>query len=81
METNDFNYFLSLSFIKDIIKQYRDVSDELSVYQKKAEEIQDKVITLNNNLKKIKELEEKLMTELHKKYGNFSLQDIYDAIQ
>ena len=67
--------------IKDIIEQYRDVSDELSVYQKKAEEIQDKVITLNNNLKKIKELEEKLMTELHKKYGNFSLQDIYDAIQ
>ena len=67
--------------IKDIIEQYRDVSDELSVYQKKAEEIQDKVITLNNNLKKIKELEEKLMTELHKKYGNFSLQDIYDTIQ
>ena len=67
--------------IKDIIEQYRDVSDELSVYQKKAEEIQDKVITLNNNLKKIKELEEKSMTELHKKYGNFSLQDIYDAIQ
>ena len=67
--------------IKDIIEQYRDVSDELSVYQKKAEEIQDKVITLNNNLKEIKEQEEKLMTELHKKYGNFSLQDIYDAIQ
>ena len=67
--------------IKDIIEQYRDVSDELSVYQKKAEEIQDKVITLNNNLKEIKEREEKLMTELHKKYGNFSLQDIYDAIQ
>jgi phosphopantetheine adenylyltransferase len=67
--------------IKDIIEQYRDVSDELSVYQKKAEEIQDKVITLNNNLKEIKEQEEKLMTELHKKYGKFSLQDIYDAIQ
>ena len=67
--------------IKDIIEQYRDVSDELSVYQKKAEEIQDKVITLNNTLKEIKEQEEKLMTELHKKYGKFSLQDIYDAIQ
>ena len=70
-----------IKIIKDIIEQYRNVSDELSVYQKKAEEIQDKVITLNNNLKEIKEQEEKLMTELHKKYGKFSLQDIYDAIQ
>ena len=66
--------------IKDIIEKYRDVSDELMVYQKKAEEIQDKVIELNNELKSIKDKEDELMSKLHKKYGDFGLQDIYEAI-
>lgn len=66
--------------IKDIIEKYRDVSDELMVYQKKAEEIQDKVIELNNELKSIKDKEDELMSKLHKKYGAFGLQDIYEAI-
>lgn len=69
-----------IKIIKDIIEQYRNVSDELSVYQKKAEEIQDKVISLNDELKEIKKKENKLMTRLHKKYGEFGLQDIYDAL-
>lgn len=67
--------------IRDIIEQYRDVSDELTSYQKKAEEIQEKVISLENNLKEIKEKEDKLMEDLHQKYGEFGLQDIYEAIQ
>ena len=70
-----------IKLIKDIIEQYRDVSDELIVYQKKAEEIQDKVIELNNELKSIKDKEDELMSKLHKKYGDFGLQDIYEAIQ
>ena len=70
-----------IKLIRNIIEEYRDVSDELISYQKKAEEIQDKVIFLDNTLKEIKHQEEELMTELHKKYGEFSLQDIYDAIQ
>ena len=70
-----------IKLIKDIIEQYRDVSDELMVYQKKAEEIQDKVIELNNELKSIKDKEDELMSKLHKKYGQFGLQDIYEAIQ
>ncbi len=70
-----------ITSIRDIIEQYRDVSGELSSYQKQAEEIQEKVITLENNLKKIKDKEDKLMSSLHQKYGDFSLQDIYDAIQ
>ena len=69
-----------IKLIKDIIEEYRNVSDELNSYQKKAEEIQDKVIVLDKTLKKIKNQEEELMTELHKKYGDFSLQDIYNAI-
>ena len=67
--------------IRDIIENYRNVSDELMSYMKKAEEIQEKVITLENNLKEIKKEEDKLMKKLHKKYGEFGLQDIYEAIQ
>lgn len=66
--------------IKGIIEEYRKVSEDLYLYQKKAEEIQDRVIELESDLKKIKEKEDVMMTELKKKYGEFSLQDIYDAI-
>jgi uncharacterized coiled-coil DUF342 family protein len=66
--------------IRDIIDEYRLISDEIDLYQKKADEIQEKVITLNSQLKDIKDEEDKLMTELHNKYGDFSLQDIYDIV-
>ena len=66
--------------IRDIIKEYRNVSDELYSNQKKAEEIQEKVIELEKNLKSIKNKEDKMMSELHSKYGQFGLQDIYDSI-
>ena len=70
-----------VSDIRDIIEQYRDVSEELYIYQTKAEEIQSKVIELEKLLKSIKETEDKMMETLHSKYGEFSLQDIYEAIQ
>ena len=69
-----------VSDIRDIIEQYRDVSEELYIYQTKAEEIQSKVIELEKLLKSIKETEDKMMETLHSKYGEFSLQDIYEAI-
>lgn len=66
--------------IKDIVEKYRNVSEELYLFQKKAEEIQDKVIELKNTLNSIKEKEDSMMTELHSKYGQFGLQDIYESI-
>ena len=66
--------------IRDIIEEYRTVSDELYSNQKKAEEIQEKVIELEKNLKLIKDKEDKMMSELHSKYGQCGLQDIYDSI-
>ena len=66
--------------IRDIIEEYRNVSDELYSNQKKAEEIQEKVIELEKNLKSIKDKEDKMMSELHSKYEQFGLQDIYDSI-
>ena len=66
--------------IRDIIEEYRTVSDELYSNQKKAEEIQEKVIELEKNLKLIKDKEDKMMSELHAKYGQCGRQDIYDTI-
>ena len=66
--------------IRDIIEEYRTVSDELYSNQKKAEEIQEKVIELEKNLKLIKDKEDKMMSELHSKYGQVGLQYIYDSI-
>ena len=66
--------------IRDIIEQYRNVSGELYSYQDKAKEIQEKVTELESEMKKIKDNEDKLMEELHSKYGRFGIQDIYDTL-
>lgn len=66
--------------IRGVIRKYRDVSNELYAYQKKADEIQTKVIELEATLKEIKETEDRMMEELHKKYGEFTLQDIYEQL-
>ena len=66
--------------IRDIIEQYRNVSGELYSYQDKAKEIQEKVTELESEMKKIKDKEDKLMEELHAKYGRFGIQDIYDTL-
>ena len=66
--------------VRGIIEEYRDVSTELYSYQKKADEIQTKVIELEENLKTIKEREDLMMDELHRKHGEFTLQDIYEVL-
>lgn len=66
--------------VRDIIDEYRDVSGKLYSYQKKADEIQTKVIELEESLKKIKDKEDLIMDELHKKHGEFTIQDIYEVL-
>lgn len=69
--------------IKDIIgiiEEYRDVSKELYAHQDKAKEIQEKVTELESTLKSIKEKEDSMISELHSKYGEFGIQDVYDSI-
>lgn len=66
--------------MKNIIEEYRIVSKKIYDFQKKAEEIQDNVIELETKLKYIKDKEDHMMNELHSKYGQFSIQDIYESI-
>lgn len=66
--------------IVTIIDNYKSVSESLIEYQEKADDIQKKVIKLQKELDSLKNKEQTLMTDLHNKYGNFSLQDVYDII-
>ena len=38
------------------------------------------MIELEKNLKDIKDKEDLMMTELHERYGEFGLQDIYEVL-
>lgn len=69
-----------ISKMKDIIIRYKNVSDELMDYIKKAEDIQNKVSILESDLEKIKKEENTFMDKLHKKYGDFNLQEIYETL-
>lgn len=69
-----------LQSISAIIEQYRMISSKLSGHRKEMEDIQKKVDELNDELKTIMNNERKLMTELHNKYGEFCLQDVYNAL-
>lgn len=69
-----------LQSIGAIIEQYRMISSKLSGHRKEMEDIQKKVDELNDELKTIMDNERKLMTELHNKYGEFCLQDVYNAL-
>lgn len=65
------------SSVIDIIDRYRTVSQSLTDYQNKVQEILDKVNDLETQMGSLKEEEDKLMNDLHKKYGDFSLNDLY----
>lgn len=66
--------------INNIIDRYRNVSANLEASLDEAKKIQKKVETYTNEMKSIKDEEDKLMETLHRKYGDFSLQDVYESL-
>lgn len=67
--------------MNDIVSEYRSVSDKLEKCRKKADEIQEEVKHLTERLSSIKEREKILMENLHRIHGDFSLEDVYYAIE
>lgn len=63
-----------------LISEYRNVSNELESARKTADEIKKKIDGLVETLECSKEREKALMESLHRKYGEFSLNDVYDQI-
>ena len=66
--------------INNIIDRYRNVSASLEASLDEAKKIQEKVETYTNEMKSIKDDEDKLMETLHKKYGEFGIQDVYESL-
>ena len=66
--------------IRDIIERYREVSSSLNESLDEAKKIQERVETLTNEMNSIKKEEDSLMETLHSKYGEFSLQNVYDIL-
>lgn len=69
-----------LSEIGEIIERYRDISAELVDALDNAKKIQDRVDALKTEMGSIKSEEDTLMQKLHEIYGEFDIQDIYDAL-
>jgi hypothetical protein len=66
--------------IRMFIDRYRSISVNVENLKKEAEKIQGSISDEQLKLKEIKKEEDEFMEILHKKYGNFSLQDINDSI-
>jgi hypothetical protein len=66
--------------IRMFIDRYHSISVNVENLKKEAEKIQGSISDEQLKLKEIKKEEDEFMKILHKKYGNFSLQDINDSI-
>lgn len=66
--------------IKLFIQRYHYVNVEVENLKKKADDIKKRIEDEQLKLKEIKKEEDKFMSELHKKYGKFNIQDVSDSI-
>lgn len=69
-----------LNNINTIIEKYHNVNIEYENYKTQLDSILEKIKLVENKLKDYKQEEDKLMKELHKKYGKFSIQDVYNSL-
>lgn len=65
-----------LSKLKQFINDYREINDNFNFINDKLKEYKDKLSQEQERVHKLKEDEDKFMKRLHRKYGDFSLQDL-----
>lgn len=70
------------------IKKYQNINNEYRIYnermntlQEEINEITDKLKSTEINLQSIRDEEKEYMEELHKIYGDFTLNDLWDSLQ
>jgi chromosome segregation ATPase len=69
------------------IKEYQNINEEYLSYTKNINALQEELNSLTaklqiteSNLQSMRDAEKKYMDELHKIYGNFTLNDLWDSI-
>lgn len=70
------------------IKEYQNINNEYRIYnermntlQEEINEITDKLKSTESNLQSIRDEEKEYMEELHKIYGDFTLNDLWNSLQ
>lgn len=70
------------------IKEYQNINNEYRIYnermntlQEEINEITEKLKSTESNLQSIRDKEKEYMEELHKIYGDFTLNDLWDSLQ
>ena len=66
--------------IRQIIGEYHQMNLIYSNYTKELMRIKDFLEKVEEDFNKIKDKERELMESLHEKYGEFSLQEVYDLL-
>lgn len=65
---------------KDISKNYKIYNDKIKSLQEELDEIKSKLQSTENNLQSIRDEEKIYMDELHKIYGDFTLNDLSQTL-
>ena len=66
--------------ILTIINRYKEISTSVETLIKSITEIQNNINEYEDEMEQLKSKENEMMSDLRAKYGNFSLQDVFDTL-
>ena len=66
--------------ILTIINMYKEISTSFETLIKSITEIQNNINEYEDEMEQLKSKENEMMSDLRTKYGNFSLQDVFDTL-
>ncbi len=66
--------------ILTIINRYKEISTSVETLIKSITEIQNNINEYADEMEQLKSKENEMMSDLRTKYGNFSLQDVFDTL-
>lgn len=66
--------------ILTIINRYKEISTSVETLIQSITEIQNNINEYEDEMERLKSKENEMMSYLRTKYGNFSLQDVFDTL-
>ena len=66
--------------ILTIINRYKEISTSVETLIKSITEIQNNINEYEDEMEQLKSKENEMMSDLRTKYGNISLQDVFDTL-
>lgn len=66
--------------VLNIVNEYDNIGKQINSLVKESEDIKNKIGELTSIMEELSNKEKKILEELREKYGNFTLQEVSDAI-